>query len=121
MAVYVAAASLHEEAVIEPPVDLLDDSRDVAGVHGLTIENLVAIQDELAVEQDEGLEALDGDLVHLIGRSARGQEALDAPALELVQGDLRRVGDVVRLERQQRTVGIKEGRLDGAFDIPKWH
>ena len=117
----VAAPGLHEEALVEAGLDLLDHARDVGGVHGLAEEDVVAAEDELAVEEDEGLEVVDGDLVDLVGRAARGEEALDPVALELGEGDLRGVGDAVAGEREEGAVGVEEGRLDLVTGVPLWH
>ena len=102
-------------------MDLLHHRRDVISVNGLLVEHRIAVEDELAVEEDEGLEVADGDVVDLVGRAARGEEALHAGIAQLAKGVARGRGHGVRGEREHGAVGVEERRLDLAIGIPGGH
>ena len=118
---HVASALLHERTVVETLPDLVYDRGHVVLVEALVEEDLVAREAELSVEEDEGLEVVDGDLVELVGRPSCRQKALDPLLLELREGHEGRLGNAVGLEGQQRTINVEEDRFDRAGCIPNSH
>ena len=118
---HIALRRLHEGAAVEALVYLVDDDPDIVGVDRLLEDHAVAVQDELAIEEDEGLHVLDIDHIDLIGRASCRKEALDACPLELVQRLLRRFRYLVRRKRQERSVCIEECCLYRLCPRPAWH
>ena len=118
MSAHEHALRRHEQALVHAGLHLPHDRGDVRLVHRLLVQDAVAIEDELPVEQDERLEAVQRHLLYGIRGAAGAQEALHPVLAQLPQSHEGGLRHAMRRERDHGSVRVEERSLDVLVDLP---